>query len=65
MAVAGGQHVASVLPKDTRQRLSASEGIEEARPHDWIYLDLADLDAGDFDATFSASGRAVVIPCCQ
>jgi SRSO17 transposase len=59
LAVAGtAKDIAEVLPEDSWQRLSAGDGTKGARLHDWVYLDLADLDAGDFDATFPASGRA-------
>jgi hypothetical protein len=40
------------LPEGAWRRLSAGEGTKGARLHDWAYLELADLDAGDFDATF-------------
>ncbi|PWJ72292.1 SRSO17 transposase [Pseudaminobacter salicylatoxidans] len=52
-AVAGtAKDIAGALPEDVWRRLSAGEGTKGARLHDWVYLDLADLDAGDFDATF-------------
>lgn len=54
MAVAGtAQQIAEALPEDGWQRLSAGEGTKGARLHDWAYLELADLEAGDFDATFT------------
>jgi SRSO17 transposase len=34
------------------QRLSAGSGTKGERLHDWAYLDLADLDADDFNADF-------------
>ncbi|PWJ83762.1 SRSO17 transposase [Pseudaminobacter salicylatoxidans] len=53
LAVAGtAKDIAESLPEDAWQRLSAGEGTKGARLHDWVYLDLADLDADDFDATF-------------
>lgn len=57
LAVAGtAKDIAEALPEDGWQRLSAGEGTKGARLHDWVYLDLADLDAGDFDAmTFPGS----------
>lgn len=33
------------------RRLSAGEGAKDERLFDWVYLELADLDAKDFDAT--------------
>jgi len=41
------------LPENAWRRLSAGEGTKGARLHDWAYLDLADLDADDFDAAFA------------
>ena len=35
------------------QRLSAGEGTNGARLHDWAYLELADLDADEYDETKS------------
>ena len=35
------------------QRLSAGEGTKGARLHDWAYLELADLDADEYDETKS------------
>lgn len=53
LAVAGtAKDIAEALPEDSWQRLSAGDGTKGARLHDWAYLELADLDAGDFDATF-------------
>lgn len=53
LAVAGtAKDIAEALPEDGWQRLSAGEGTKGARLHDWVYLDLADLDADDFDTTF-------------
>ena len=53
MARAGtAKDIAEALPEDAWRRLSAGDGTKGARLHDWAYLELADLDAGDFDATF-------------
>jgi len=53
LAVAGtAKDIAIALPQDAWRRLSAGDGTKGARLHDWVYLELADLDAGDFDATF-------------
>ena len=52
MALAGtAKDIAEALPEDAWRRLSAGDGTKGARLHDWAYLELADLDAGDFDAT--------------
>ena len=52
-AIAGtAKDIAEALPEDAWRRLSAGDGTKGARLHDWAYLELADLDAGDFDATF-------------
>jgi len=54
LAVNGtAEHIAEALPENAWRRLSAGEGTKGARLHDWAYLDLADLDADDFDATFA------------
>ena len=53
MALAGtAKDIAEALPEDAWRRLSAGDGTKGARLHDWASLKLADLDAGDFDATF-------------
>jgi SRSO17 transposase len=53
LAVAGtAKDIAEALPDDAWRRLSASDGTKGARLHDWVYLELADLDADDFDAAF-------------
>ena len=41
--------IARELPEIAWTRLSAGEGTKGARLHDWHYLPLADLDAGQFD----------------
>jgi len=46
------KEIAAALPEDAWQRLSSGAGTKGARLHDWAYLDLADLDAGDFGADF-------------
>src|SRR5690606_29499010 len=61
LAVAGrAKDIAESLPEDAWRRLSAGEGTKGARLHDWAYLELADLNAGDFDAMFpAASGPGI------
>ena len=43
--------IAQNLPKSAWRRLSSGEGTKGARLHDWAYLELADLDAGEYDST--------------
>jgi SRSO17 transposase len=45
--------IAQSLPKTTWRRLSAGEGTNGARLHDWAYLELADLDAGEYSEALS------------
>jgi SRSO17 transposase len=42
--------IAQDLPASDGRRLSAGEGTKGQRLHDWAYLELADLDAADYDA---------------
>lgn len=54
LAVAGtAKDIAEALPENAWRRLSAGDGTKGARLHDWAYLELADLDADDFDAAFA------------
>ena len=54
LAVAGtAKDIAEALPENAWRRLSAGEGTRGARLHDWAYLELADLDADDFDVAFA------------
>jgi len=49
-AVAGtAAEIAQDLDPAAWQRLSAGDGTKGARLHDWVYLELADLDAADYD----------------
>lgn len=49
-AVAGtAAEIAEGLDPSAWQRLSAGDGTKGARLHDWAYLELADLDAGEYD----------------
>ena len=51
--VAGtARDIADDLSADVWQRLSAGVGTKGERFHDWAYLELADLDAGDYDDAF-------------
>lgn len=53
-AAAGtAKEIADSLPADAWHRLSAGMGTKGERLHDWAYLDLADLDACDFNASFT------------
>lgn len=42
------EDIAKALPASDWQRLSAGAGTKGPRLHDWCYLELADLEAGDF-----------------
>src|SRR4029077_3654259 len=42
--------IAQNLPQNTWRRLSAGEGTKGPRLHDWAYLELADLDAGQYNS---------------
>jgi SRSO17 transposase len=43
------QEIAKALPSSDWHRLSAGAGTKGPRLHDWCYLDLADLEAEDFN----------------
>lgn len=43
------REIAEILPEAAWRRLSAGDGTKGERLHDWVYLELADLDAGDYD----------------
>jgi SRSO17 transposase len=45
--------IAQNLPASDWTRLSAGEGTKGARRSDWAYLELADLDAADYEASRS------------
>ena len=48
--VAGtGKEIADALPKTAWLRLSAGAGTKGERLHDWAYVELADLDAGEYN----------------
>lgn len=52
--VAGtAEEIAKALAPSAWQRLSAGDGTKGARLHDWAYLELADLDAADYDERHS------------
>jgi SRSO17 transposase len=52
-AIAGtAKDIAESLPETAWRRLSAGDGTKGERLHDWVYLELADLDAGDYDDAF-------------
>jgi len=42
--------IAQDLPKSAWRRLSSGEGTKGPRLHDWAYLELADLDAGEYSS---------------
>jgi SRSO17 transposase len=41
------------LPKNAWRRLSAGDGTKGARLHDWAYLELADLNVGEYNSTLT------------
>ena len=45
--------IAQDLPKNAWRRLSSGEGTKGPRLHDWAYLELADLDAGEYSNTLT------------
>src|SRR5271163_2175362 len=45
--------IAQALPKSAWRRLSAGEGTKGPRLHDWAYLELADLDAGQYNSALT------------
>ena len=45
--------IAQNLPKSAWRRLSAGDGTKGERLHDWAYLELADLDVGEYNRTFT------------
>jgi SRSO17 transposase len=52
--VAGpAKDIANALPVSAWSRLTAGAGTKGARLHDWAWLELADLDAGDYDKTLA------------
>ncbi|NJM30302.1 MAG: IS701 family transposase [Rhizobiales bacterium] len=47
--------VAQNLPKRSWRRLPSGEGTKGPRLHDWAYLELADLDAGEYSDTLTGT----------
>lgn len=45
--------IAQCLPKRAWRRLPSGEGTKGPRLHDWAYLELADLDAGEYSDTLT------------
>ena len=45
--------IAKNLPKTAWRRRSAGEGTKGARLHDWAYVELADLDAGEYNSALT------------
>ena len=43
------EEIACTLDPSAWQRLSAGDGTKGARLHDWVYCELADLDAAEYD----------------
>ena len=53
--------IARDLPDAAWTRVSAGEGTKGARLHDWHYLPLADLEAGEFDGPPGAWTRGLLV----
>lgn len=53
--------IARELPDTAWTRLSAGDGTKGARLHDWHYLELADLDASQFDGPPGAWTRGLLV----
>jgi SRSO17 transposase len=47
--------IAENLPKNAWRRLSAGEGTKGPRLHDWAYLELADLDAVQYNSALTGT----------
>jgi SRSO17 transposase len=45
--------IAQHLPESAWRRLSAGEGTKGQRLHDWAYLELADLEAGEYNSSLT------------
>lgn len=45
--------IAQGLPKSTWRRLPSGEGTKGPRLHDWAYVELADLDAGQYNSALT------------
>ena len=45
--------IAESLPKSAWRRLSSGEGTKGPRLHEWAYLELADLDAAEYNSTLA------------
>lgn len=60
--VAGtAEQIACGLDSSAWRRLSAGEGTKGARLHDWAYLELADLDAAEYDQPTGPWTRGLLI----
>ena len=49
--------IAQSLPKTAWRRLSSGEGTKGPRLHDWAYVELADLEAGQYNDTLPGNGH--------
>ncbi len=49
--------IAQNLPNSSWRRLSSGEGTKGPRLHEWAYLELADLDAADYNSALTGGGR--------
>jgi SRSO17 transposase len=56
--------IAQSLAKSAWRRLSSGEGTKGPRLHDWAYLELADLDAGEYNSTLTGEWtRGMLVRC--
>ena len=56
--------IAQSLPKSAWRRLSSGEGTKGPRLHDWAYLELADLDASEYNSALSGEWtRGMLVRC--
>jgi SRSO17 transposase len=56
LVVGTAEEIAQALPASAWARLSAGEGTKGPRLYDWAYLELADLEAAEYDDDLSGLG---------
>lgn len=54
--------IAQNLSKNAWRRLAAGEGTKGPRLHDWAYLELADLDVGEYNNTLTGGDAGSLVP---
>jgi SRSO17 transposase len=55
------EEIAKVLPSSEWQRLSAGAGTKGPRLHDWRYLELAELEAEEFNGAGLVGGERIAV----